>query len=326
MGIRIGLVGCGAIVKRYYLPALSQLQQEGKVSLAACCDVDNQKALQAAAIGFERVYTDCLQMIEEVRPEGILMALPVDKTAEWAMRVAPYGIPLMLEKPPALTKESALLLAETLKQYKVLHQVAFNRHFIPVAAALKEKLREEKVRNLQVQMCRINRTEPTFYTTAVHSIDLLRFLAGAAYEQVDFSYQDLPEYGSHVSNFYLQCRLSNGVTGQITILVDSGIQNERVMASCKGTAYFAALPVWECSDSPGGIVTYRNDRIVDTMTGPEVGSPRQNAVASGFYGEIDHFVDAVVHNSQPEESAEAAVELIAIAEALHNRKDVYRRS
>lgn len=326
MGIRIGLVGCGAIVKRYYLPALSQLQQEGKISLAACCDVDMQKARAAAEIGFEKVYTDCLRMIEEVRPDGVLMALPVDKTAEWAMRAAPYKIPLMLEKPPALTKESALLLAETLKRYGVLHQVAFNRHFIPVAAALKEKLRGEQVRDLQVQMCRINRVEPTFYTTAVHSIDLLRFLAGGTYERVDFSYQDLPEYGPHVSNFYLQCRFSNGVTGQIAILVDSGIQNERVMASCKGAAYFAALPVWECSDSPGGIVTYRKDKVVDTMTGPETGTPLRNSVASGFYGEIDHFVDAVAQGRQPEESVESAMELIEIAEALHNRKDVYQRA
>lgn len=324
MGIRIGLVGCGDIVRRYYLPALAQLQREGKISLAACCDVDGQKAQAAAGIGFERVYTDCLKMLEEIRPDGVLMALPVEKTAEWAMRAAPYGIPLMLEKPPALTKESALLLAETLKKYSVLHQVAFNRHFIPVAVALKEKLKKETVRDIQIQMCRINRVEQTFYTTAVHCIDLLRFLSGGSYEQVDFSYQDLPEYGPHVSNFYLQCRFSNGVAGQIAILVDSGIVNERVMVSCKGTAYFAALPVWECSDSPGGIVIYQGDKVADTMIGPAVGNPLCNAVASGFYGEIAHFVNAVARQRQPEESMESAVELIEIAEALHNRREVYR--
>lgn len=325
MEIRIGLVGCGDIVNRYYLPALMKLREEGKIRLSACCDVDVQKARAAAGIGFERVYTDCLQMLEEVRPDAVLMALPVEKTAEWAMKAAPYGIPLMLEKPPALTGETARLLAETLKKYGILHQVAFNRHFIPVAAALKEKLKKETVRNIQIQMCRISRVEQTFYTTAVHCIDLLCFLSGGTYERVDFAYQDLPEYGPHVSNFYLQCRFSNGVTGQITILVDSGIVNERVMVSCKGSTYYAALPVWECSDSPGGIITYRGDRVEDKVIGPAIGNPLCNSVASGFYGEIDHFVHAVSRKQQPEESMEAAIELIEIAEALHNRKEGYRK-
>lgn len=325
MSLRIGLVGCGDIVKRYYLPALEKMAKEGKVQLAACCDRFLGRAEDASAIGFEKVYTDCIQMLKEVKPDGVLMALPVEITAMQAIEVAPLKIPMMLEKPPALTAAKAKELLKALERHKVLHQIAFNRHFIPVAASLKEKLKNEKVRNIQIQMCRINRVEKTFYTTAVHAVDLLRYLAGAEYTRVSYSYQDLPEYGEHVSNFYLDCSFANGVTGQITILVDGGIVNERVMASCKGTTFYATLPVWECSDSPGNISVYQEDLLVLREEGPKVGKPLENAIASGFYGEIENFVRAVECGIQPTENMNYALPLIEISEKLHNREKQYKK-
>lgn len=326
MSIRIGLAGCGDIVKRYYLPALMRLRDEGRVRLAACCDVDMDRAEGAALLaGFEGSYTDCIRMMRTEKLDAVVMAVPVEKTAGLAMKAASFGIPMMLEKPPALTAEEGRRLDKVLKENKVLHQIAFNRHFIPVAASLREKLRGKRVQNIQIQMCRIRRLEKTFYTTAVHCIDLLRFLSDAEYEQVRFSYQDLPEYGSRVSNFFLDCRFGNGVSGQISILVDSGLVNERIMAVCSGTSYYASLPVWECGDSPGGILTYQGDRLVDSESGPETGEAFQNAYASGFYGEIRNFLEAVDRKIQPEESMEYAIPLIEIAQKLHNREEEYRK-
>lgn len=324
MSIRIGLVGCGDIVKRYYLPALQNMQEQGKVRLAACCDLDAAKAKEALGTGFRMAYTDVGDMIKEAKPDCLLLAVPVEKTAALAMETAGFGIPMMVEKPPALTAEEAKKLTDCFERHGILHQVAFNRHFIPVTVSLKKKLEKETLRNIQIQMCRVRRTEATFYTTAIHDIDLLRYLAGAPYQSVDFAYQDLPEYGEHVSNFYLQCRFQNGITGQLTILTDSGIVNERVFASCKDAAFYANLPVWECSDSPGGIVTYRQDRLLEKERGPAVGSPLQNAVASGFYGEIEHFIQAVEEGKQPSESMEYATSLVMIAEKLHKREREYR--
>lgn len=326
MSVRIGLTGCGDIVKRYYLPALERLRGEGRVTLAACCDVDPARAgAVAEKVGFERAYTSFMQMMREECLDAELLAVPVEYTAELAAEAAPLGIPMMLEKPPALTGAKARELSEILKNHGILHQVAFNRHFIPVAASLKRKLQQERVRDIQIQMCRINRVEPTFYTTAVHCIDLLRFLADAEYERVDFSYQELPEHGPKVSNFYLNCRFVNGIMGQISVLVDSGLVNERIMAVCRGASFYAALPVWECGDSPGGILTYRGDRIAERERGPETGGSAENAFASGFYGEIAHFVEAVESGKQPEESMDYAVPLIEIAEKLHNREESYIR-
>ncbi len=325
MSVRIGLIGCGSIVNQYYLPALKQLKEEGKAELVACCDMIREKAEKAAEIGFGKVYTDAEEMLSTEALDGVLVCVLPEHMTELAMKLAPYGIPMMLEKPPAMTTVQAKELAAVLKQHNILHQVAFNRHFIPVTVSLKKKLESEKVRNIQVQMCRIKRIVPNFYTTAIHSIDLLRFLAGQEYEAIDFFYQDMPEYGSDQSNYYLQCRFPDGTTGQITIMIESGILNERVFVSCKDAAYYANLPVWECSDSPGGITVYREDKIQEMEQGPAIGGALENAVASGFYGEIENFLKSVASGIQPLESMDFTVPLIEIAEKLHNRESQYRR-
>ena len=325
MCVRIGLIGCGIIVNQYYLPALQQLKAEGKTALVACCDLNREKAEKAAQIGFEKVYTDAATMLQTEKLDGVLLCVLPEHLADLAEKLAPFGVPMLLEKPPAMTAEKARELAEVLKKYNILHQVAFNRHFIPVTVSLKKKLQEEKVRNIQVQMCRIKRIVPNFYTTAIHSIDLLRFLAGQEYEAIDFYYQDMPEYGPDQSNYHFMCRFPDGMTGQITILVESGILNERVFVSCKDAAFYANLPVWECSDSPGGITVYRGDTIVETQQGPAIGGALENAIASGFYGEIENFLKAVESGVQPLESMDFTVPLIEIAEKLHNREKEYRR-
>lgn len=325
MGVRIGLIGCGIIVNQYYLPALKKLKEEGKAELVACCDLNREKAEKAAEIGFEKVYTDSEEMLRTEKLDGVLLCVLPEHMADLAMKLAPFGIPMMLEKPPAMTADKAKELAAVLKEHNILHQVAFNRHFIPVTVSLKEKLQQEKVRNIQVQMCRIKRIVPNFYTTAIHSIDLLRFLAGQEYEAIDFYYQDMPEYGPDQSNYHLMCRFPDGMTGQITIMVESGILNERVFASCKDAAYYANLPVWECSDSPGGVTVYRGDKVVEAEQGPAIGSDLENAIASGFYGEIENFLKAAESGVQPLESMDFTVPLIEIAEKLHNREKEYRK-
>lgn len=327
MALRLALIGCGDIVNRYYLPALRVLKEEGKVELAGCCDKEEKRAVKAyQAAGFSRYAVDWRRLLREISPDAVLIAVPVESTANLAMEIAEFGIPIMLEKPPALTAEKARALNDVFRQKNILHQVAYNRHFMPVAAALKEKLgKEERVQNIQIQMCRIKRLEPTFYTTAIHCIDLLRFLADSEYIRVHFHYQELTEYGDHVGNYFLHAEFANGVSGQILILVDSGTVSERVMAVCSGTTYMAYLPVWECADSPGRIEKYQGDVLAECENGicgeGEVG----NAKASGFYGEILNFVKAVEKGIQPMESMDFSIPLVEIAQKLQLREKEYRR-
>lgn len=327
MGLRLGLVGCGDIVGRYYLPALKALAEDGLVELVGCCDKKEEKAKEVCRVaGFAGYDTDWHRMLTAKTPDAVLIAVPVECTADLVIEMAEFGIPIMLEKPPALTVEKAEELRGALANNHILHQVAYNRHFMPLAASLKKKLQKEReLQNIHIQMSRIKRLESTFYTTAIHSIDLLRFLADAEYKKVDFHYQELQKYGENVANYFLHAQFANGVTGQISILVDSGMVHERVMAVCEGTTYTACLPVWECADSPGRIEKYQADKLIECEMGEFGGNALENAKASGFYGEISNFIVAVQNGIQPVESVDFSIPLIEIAQKLHRREKEYRK-
>lgn len=327
MSVRLVLIGCGDIVNRYYSSALKALAQEGIVELAACCDMEESKAKDICErTGFNSYDTDWKRVVGEQKPDAILTAVPVEKTTDLVMEIAPLNIPVMLEKPPALTVEKAILLNQTLKEHQILHQVAYNRHFMPLTVALKKKLESEaRVQAIHIQMCRIKRLEPTFYTTAIHCIDLLRFLAGSEYTKVDFKYQELKEYGENIGNYFLYAEFANGISGRIDILVDSGQTCEHVQATCSGSTYMAYLPVWECADSPGRIEKYQGDRLIECEKGIYGQDALGNSMASGFYGEIRNFVQAVEAGIQPMENMDFSIPLIEIAQKLHLREKEYRR-
>lgn len=325
--VKIALIGCGDIVNRYYGPSFSKLRNDGKVDSLSCCDLDMAKAHGfAQQYGFDRIFSDADEMIRTIKPDCLFVATPVTVTTELAIRLSSYRIPMMIEKPPALTFASGQRLSDALERNAVQHQIAFNRHFMPVVQYLKNDLSE---RNRAIQcvhsvMSRYRRVEDTFYTTAIHSIDLVRYLAGSEYKEVNFSYQDLPEHGTGVSNIFMAYTFQNGVVGQASMLVCSGTTNERVMVTCDDATYFAHLPMWDCDDVPGMLQCNENNSLLYRKGGEELDGT-EDYIINGFHNEIDHFLSCVVSGRQPEESMAYALQSVQIAEYISKRKPTYQR-
>lgn len=324
--MKIALVGCGDIVNRYYGPSFVKLQKDGKIDSLSCCDLDMAKAHGfAQKYGFNRIFSDVDEMISTVKPDCLFVATPVTVTTDLAIRLASYRLPMMIEKPPALTFMDGLRLCEALERNSIQHQIAFNRHFMPVVQYLKQDL-SERNRNIQCVhslMSRYRRIEDTFYTTAIHSIDLVRYLAGSEYRHIDFSYQELPRYGRGVSNIFMDYVFQNGVTGQASMLVCSGTTNERIMVTCDDATYFAHLPMWDCDDVPGLIQCNENNSLLYIKDGAELDGT-EDYIINGFHHEIDHFLCCVASGKQPEESMSYALQSVRIAECISLRKTTYQ--
>lgn len=291
-----------------------------------CCDVDARKAgTFAVTYGFDSFFTNVDEMIEAVRPDCLFVATPVTVTTDLAIHLSRYKIPLMIEKPPALTFASGKKLCDALEKNSVQHQVAFNRHFMPIITYLKKDLEErtKTIQSVHALMSRFQRVEETFHTTAIHSIDLARFLAGSEYKEIHFSYQDLPRYGNHVSNIFMDYVFQNGISGQSSLLVCSGTTNERVMMTCDDTTYFAHLPMWDCDDVPGMLQCNENNSLAYIKRGEELG-PTYDYMINGFYYQIAHFISSVESGKQPEESMAYALQSVHIAEYIGARKNMYR--
>jgi predicted dehydrogenase len=134
--INFALVGCGRIAKRH--SELLGLGQIPNARLAAVCDI---KADRASAIGSTMKvphYTDMHEMMQREVIDAVVVLTESGRHANHVMELAPYGKPIMVEKPMALTLADADRMIYACDKAGVkLFVVKQNRFNVPVM-----KLRE----------------------------------------------------------------------------------------------------------------------------------------------------------------------------------------
>lgn len=324
--MKICLIGCGTHANDVYVPSFNKLSKTyDDIELAACCDIkeDKAEALQRKCL-FRRKYTDYSKMIRETEPDAVFIVAPYNKVAEITEDICRLSAcPIMIEKPPGASVAEALRIKKAFDAGDRLHQIAFNRHFMPSYLALKEKMTETgSVQHIEYSMIRMNRNEPTFYSTAIHGIDIVRFLIGSDYEYCEFMYQDLNDLGNNCYNMHIMARFASGTTGYLSFLVQSGITAERASVTAKNEMFVLTTPIWNGADTPGKIQSYRDGRLIRHMVFDEDAL----FITNGFYDEIAHFLYCVrMGNQCKHTSIDAAIQSMEIAECLRNRKLVYKQ-
>ena len=166
--------------------------------LAACCDLDEKRAKDfCEKFGFEKYYTDYIEMIETEKPDVVCLMSPVDLTCTMSVEIMKRGFNIILEKPPGRNEEELHIMNMAAINGNVSVRTAFNRRYAPLVTELKKKIRQtgEKIINITYQMYRHNRYEKDFSTTAIHAVDVVKFIAGSDYLDVKFNYDHKPELG-----------------------------------------------------------------------------------------------------------------------------------
>jgi glucose-fructose oxidoreductase len=66
-----------------------------------------RQAIASLAIPPERVFTDYRRCLEESRPDLVLLCPATARHAEWVLKLAPFGVHILLEKPFAASRQEA---------------------------------------------------------------------------------------------------------------------------------------------------------------------------------------------------------------------------
>ena len=129
------MIGCGEHAESSHGPAQARYAAAHLgTELAGCCDLDLARAERhRQRFGFARAYTDAGAMIEAEKPDAMVLAVPVHRTAEVGAALLGQGLPALIEKPPGQTVQEvdALIAASERSGRAIPHQVAFNRRFVP---------------------------------------------------------------------------------------------------------------------------------------------------------------------------------------------------
>jgi predicted dehydrogenase len=184
-GLRLGVVGCGRIVERGYIPAALELAEARIVAFA---DPDGGRARRCAELwrngGGEaaRVFADVEELLAAAAVDAIVVATPAETHAVVAATAAAAGIATLVEKPPAGDSGDAALLVALDPE----PSIAFNRRFLQGAEIAPATLPSGWL-ELDLEL-RFRRSawdphqvrDDALLDAGVHLIDLAIFLAGAA--------------------------------------------------------------------------------------------------------------------------------------------------
>ena len=323
MSFKIVVIGCGWITTTCHAPAyVEYARSHPQVRLAACCDMDIQKAKKlAAAFGFEHAYDDYQAMLKAEQPDVVCLNVQERYICQLGCQVMQAGFALITEKPPGLVVEEIDRLIATAKSSGVSNQVAFNRRYAPVIQELKRRLENLEVQHFQVEFTRVKRVNEDFSTTAVHAVDLVRFLAGKDYNFIRFNYQEMPELGQNTANFFMNCRMVGGQTAQLNFFPVSGKVSERYTVYAVDNLLSASLNMGP--DAPGHFSHYQGGKTVAKIDAVGLTQRQEGVFLDGFYNEDAAFFDALQNDWQPSPSFAECRQSIEIMQCLRQRCPEY---
>lgn len=312
--LRMVQIGAGNFCRANHAPTLQRLAEspEPSISLEAVCDLDPERAEAFCRdFGYARAYTDLDAMIREVEPDLIYCFTQPVVTASVMARLLPYGLPTFTEKPPGVTVAEAEQLAQLADEHGNISYVAFNRRRAPGIERLKRWGQEHgPVRYVRAEMLRSKRHETGFAIgTGIHPLDCLRYLCG---EVMEVETLMKPYSAVRPHDFIVRLHCEGGLTADLAIVVDCGIQRERYAAFVEGGLMEATLGAHYSADyTRPGEAAYQGNAVVFDNAAEE-----DRLIAGGFMGEHLAFLDAVRTGAQPDCRLQDALESVRLSVAV----------
>jgi len=303
--LKIVLLGAGQHSQRFHLPALACYVSHypGDIELTALCDLRQEHATAVAArFGFARVYTDLDEMLAKERPDGCIAITPWEATAPLAIRLIRTGIPLLMEKPMAVTLEEARAIVALAEKHRARVMVSMNRRFAPSICSLQACKPDRPLSYLRASIVRNARTESYFWTTAMHPIDTMRHLAG-----------DVREHSVEVRSvagvnwYFLHCVFESGAIGLLEAMPTAGMDEESYELH---GANYRALARWG-----GAVQCWENGKQV--FAEHPVTQDEPECVANGTYGETVEFISSLKENRCPQSSLLDVMPSMELALSMH---------
>jgi myo-inositol 2-dehydrogenase/D-chiro-inositol 1-dehydrogenase len=290
--LRVGFIGCGRHATKMLYPSLHLARME----LAAVCDLDKTKAQRNARwFGAERFYTDHRRMLDEASKDGSLEAVLICTGAKThtglALDCVERGLPVFVEKPPALNLAEAERLRERSETLGVPVMVGTMKRHSLIYRRMKEIITSPNfgpASAVEAKMAFGWRNSNGFamlLNAGIHLIDLLRFLMG---EVTEVSHRKYERDGTHIS-YAILLTFESGAVGTLFVS-DQHLwrrTNERVEITGDGQFVVAENLIHLSHYRPDGEISAWEPGFSIPNDG------NQYFFVAGYAGELQAFAEAI---------------------------------
>ena len=136
MTLDTAVVG-GGIVSRVHLPGLAK---SPLVDLVAVCDLDEERAREAARSYGIRAYFDVEELLASESLDWLHVCTPVQSHRDVAIQAIEAGVPVLIEKPVTVTSEELADVEAASREHDVPVSVVRNHLFSPEVADARRRI------------------------------------------------------------------------------------------------------------------------------------------------------------------------------------------
>jgi myo-inositol 2-dehydrogenase / D-chiro-inositol 1-dehydrogenase len=309
--IRLGLIGCGEHAEKGHAVPLARYASAhpGEIELVAACDLKAERAQHfCRGYGFLNAYSDVDEMLARQPLDGCIAVVPVERISQLGMKLLGLGIPCVVEKPLGASLPEVKELLNAARATRTPNMVSVNRRFMPFLNRATDWTRTVgPLRYVRCTLKRHARREPEFlWTTAVHAVDALRYVAGPVAQAEILT---LKSGGGSAPWYVIALRFENGVSGRIDVLPTAGMLEETYELVGEGfhasvTCPFGPQLAWRC---------FQDNRLVLEEAAP---AGAAEDVLNGCYDEAAEFVSALASKKAPRPSIEDVFPSVELCLAL----------
>lgn len=133
--LKIAIIGCGGIAQGAHMPGYKKLPN---VEMVACCDIDENKAKEAASkFGIGKVFTDYRQLLKIREIEAVSVCTPNIAHKEPTVAALRAGKHVLVEKPMAMNAREASAMVAAARKHDRKLMVGLNNRWRADVQALK---------------------------------------------------------------------------------------------------------------------------------------------------------------------------------------------
>jgi hypothetical protein len=264
--VRLGIIGCGWIMRYVYAPIL--LSMPDRVRVATVCDLDESaRAVVAGQFTDVSVFTDAGAMLREGDLDAVLVLTSEKVNARVARMVLQKNLPVYLEKPPAVNSVELeeLITAETQNPAKIY--TAFNRRHTPLFSNL--NFSPTKIRRVHGAFKRLNRSVATFPYTSIHLIDSAQYFANSLFKSWKLDFKRKAES----SIWTIRGHLENGAECTLELVPDGKEFAEFLVLETDVATYEFQFPNADAVVREGEIILRPGNGAPPRITRGEEGTP-----------------------------------------------------
>jgi len=246
--IKVALIGCGAVARLYYMPALRELETAGWLEVVAVVDpVARHAALLCEA--FPRALAvSGLSGLSQHAFDLAIVASPHSLHAAQSIHLLEAGVSVLCEKPMATSADDAGAMARAAASSRGLLAIGLVRRFFPATQAIRGMLSQRMLGDISsfefsegsasfgwpaASRGYFDRQEAqggVLMDIGVHALDLLQWWLG---RPAIVAFAD-DAMGGIEANCLIHCRLAGGATGTLRLSRDCALSNRYTIRGTRG--------------------------------------------------------------------------------------------